>query len=178
MSAPGSRPFRPGHTGSGRAGFTLLEVMLVVAIIAIASAGVGFALRGLGQTQLEREGLRLAAMLEGARARSRASGVPVYWRATPGGFSFAGLPQRTESDGERAPIASSRELAPSMSWLADGVTVQADAVVVLGPEPIIGPQQIILLQGDQTLLIRTDGLRPFAIEPMGVALADPAGASR
>jgi len=34
---------------------------------------------------------------------------------------------------------------------------------VLGPEPIIGPQEIELSLGDQHLRIATDGLRPFAV---------------
>ena len=58
-------------------GFTLLELLVVISIMAIATAGVGLALRDSGQTQLEREGERLAALLDSARARSRASGVPV-----------------------------------------------------------------------------------------------------
>ena len=62
-------------------GFTLLELLVVVAIIAIASAGVSFALRDSADTQLEREAQRLAALLESARAQSRTSGRPVQWRA-------------------------------------------------------------------------------------------------
>ena len=64
-------------------GFTLLELLVVVAIIAIATAGVSFALRDSEATQLEREAQRLAALLESARAQSRSSGVPVRWYATP-----------------------------------------------------------------------------------------------
>src|SRR3954467_8556222 len=86
-------------TGLRTRGFTLLELLVVVAIIAIASAGVSFALRDSQATQLEREAQRLAALLESARAQSRATGVPVRWRATEGGFRFEGaqegsLPER------------------------------------------------------------------------------------
>ena len=61
-------------------GFTLLELLVVISIMALATAGVGLALRDGGQQALEREGERLAVLLESARAQSRASGVPVRWR--------------------------------------------------------------------------------------------------
>ena len=54
-------------------GFTLLELMVVVAIIAMATAAVTFALRDDSGTRLEREALRLSAMLESARTGSPVS---------------------------------------------------------------------------------------------------------
>ena len=65
---------------------------MVVAIMALATAGVSLAMRDSAQTQLEREAQRLAALLESARAQSRASGVPVRWQPTETGFRFDGLP--------------------------------------------------------------------------------------
>ena len=46
---------------------------------------------------------------------------------------------------------------------------QVQAIVVLGPEPLIGPQQVILShqqRPDQALRVVTDGLRPFTVESM------------
>ena len=132
------------------AGFTLLELLVVVAIIAIASAGVSFALRDASATLLEREAQRLCALLESGRAQSRASGGAVRWTATETGFRFDGLPPDTLPD----------------RWLADTTQVQGTAVLVLGPEPIIGRQQLVLLSTvppARSLRIATDGLRPFAI---------------
>src|SRR5438309_6026590 len=80
-----------GNSTRASRGFTLIELLVVVAIVAIASVGVSFALRDSQSTQLEREAQRLAALLESARAQSRATGVPVRWRATDGGFHFEGL---------------------------------------------------------------------------------------
>jgi general secretion pathway protein H len=52
-------------------GLTLLELLVVLAIIAISSAGVALAMRDNSQTQLEREAQRLIAKLEAARVQSR-----------------------------------------------------------------------------------------------------------
>ena len=141
-------------------GFTLLELLVVIAIIAIATAGVGLALRDSGQASLEREGDRLAALLESARAQSRASGATVRWRPTPqgpGAFAFDGLPP---------------DALPS-AWMSDGISAQAVAAdgqpvvgLQLGPEPIIAAQQVLITSSappGRTLRIATDGLRPFAV---------------
>ncbi len=81
-------------------GFTLMELLVVIALIAIGTAAVSFTLRDTSQTLLERDAERLTALLESARARSRSSGVPVVWRPVvetnsnnaPAAFAFEGLP--------------------------------------------------------------------------------------
>jgi general secretion pathway protein H len=135
-------------------GFTLVELLVVVAIIAIASAGVSFALRDTQATQLEREAQRLAALFESARAQSRASGVPVRWSATPGGFHFEGVPAGSFPE----------------EWLTPSTQVQGNTTLVLGPEPIIGRQQVVIATTtapDRSLTIATDGLRPFRVATTG-----------
>uniref|UniRef100_UPI0017FC3268 pilus assembly FimT family protein n=1 Tax=Methylibium sp. TaxID=2067992 RepID=UPI0017FC3268 len=47
-------------------GFTIVELLIVVAVIAIASSVAVLALRDPSATRLEREAARLAALLESA----------------------------------------------------------------------------------------------------------------
>jgi general secretion pathway protein H len=139
----------PGSSQPAR-GFTLIELLVVVAIIAMASAGVSFALRDSSATQLEREAQRLAALLESGRAQSRTSGIAVRWFAVDGGFRFEGvqpgsLPER---------------------WLSETTQLQTPVALQLGPEPIIGRQEVVLVstvQPERSLRIATDGLRPFKV---------------
>src|SRR6478736_6043484 len=63
--------------GARAAGFTLVELLVVMAIIGLAMAGVAFAMRDTSHAVLDREAERLAALFEAARAQSRASGVSV-----------------------------------------------------------------------------------------------------
>ena len=138
-------------SNSKNRGFTLLELLVVLSIMALATVGVGLSMRDGTQAQLERDAERLAALLESARAQSRASGVPVRWLALPEGFRFDGLP--------------SQHPLPTR-WLDPSTGVRGPGHLVLGPEPLIGPQQVILTQSghpEHALRVATDGLRPFAV---------------
>jgi general secretion pathway protein H len=135
-------------------GFTLLELLLVVAIVATASVGVSLSMRDSAQARLETEAQRLAAILESARAQSRASGVPVRWRATSNGFTLEGLTPDTTN-------------ALPQTWLESGVAASSERPLLLGPEPLIPPQSVRLwlTERPQTALrVTTDGIRPFAVQ--------------
>ena len=151
-SAPGSEQRRRGAAR----GFTLVELLVVVAIVALSAALITLALRDGDATLLEREGQRLVTLLEAARAESRGSGVPVLWLPDGGepkaeaDFRFVGLP-------------AARALP--QRWLEPRVQAQVvgGVRVVLGPEALIGAQRIVLSLDQQRLEIATDGLAPFAI---------------
>ncbi|HKX93858.1 MAG TPA: prepilin-type N-terminal cleavage/methylation domain-containing protein [Methylibium sp.] len=161
---------RPRRRAAAR-GFTLIELLVVVALVAVASTVAALALRDPSETLLEREAARLSALLEAARAEARASGIAVRWVAfapseerKAGGFDFIGLPDRIDLPGH---------------WLAEGVTaeVRTDrgraAGAVLGPEPIIGAQRIVLRLESRQLAVATDGLGPFVVDALEASDAPP-----
>jgi len=132
-------------------GFTLIELLVVVALIAIGTAVATLALPDLSTTRLEREAERLVAILESARAEARVSGVAARWEPTAEGFRFVGLSEKLE--------------LPT-HWLHDGVSgeIVGARAVILGPEPLIGSQRIVLRIDERSIAVTTDGLAPFGVE--------------
>ncbi len=129
-----------------------------MALIAIGSSLIALALRDGNQNRLDEEGARLSALLESARAEARASGISVRWApadaaASDGAhFRFIGLPQSA---------------ALPTRWLGEGVSVEivGARALVLGPEPVLPPQRLVLHLADRRLVLASDGLAPFEPAP-------------
>jgi len=151
---------RPARRPASR-GFTLIELLLVAVLIAVASGMVALALRDPAAGRLEREGARLVALLESARAEARANGLTVTWQpvaaGTPGApsdvqgaFRFVGLPAT---------------LTLPTRWLDAAVAAQVVGAptLVLGPDPLIGAQRVVLRLENRRLVLATDGLGPFVV---------------
>ena len=168
-------------------GLTLLELLVVLAIIGFAMAGVSLSLRDSSQTQIEREAQRLVAVLEAARAQSRTSGVALIWQATPEGFVIRPALAPNPSQGNNTAITSAPSnaatpiAARTETWLTAGTQAVVSTaannatpanLVVLGPEPILAPARITLSAAttntskpSPSLSIGTDGLQPFRVMP-------------
>ncbi len=153
---------RCGGAPAGPRGFTLLELLVVLAIVALSVGLVALAIRDPEATRLSREGERLAALLEQARAEARVTGVAVRWMPTAdtgrsagstaveaAQFNFVGIPARQ---------------AMPTRWLDPETRAQVvgGGAVVLGPQAILPPQRIVLSLGAQRLELATDGLAAFA----------------
>jgi general secretion pathway protein H len=144
-------------------GFSLLELMVVVMLVALATALTTLSMRDASQNKLEEEGARLSALLETARTQSRIIGTDVRWEPTSDGtsFRFVGLPARAAAE------------LPS-KWLDDATRAEIVGApqLVLGPEPLLPAQRVVLRLSNHELAVGTDGLGPFAIvEGSGNTLA-------
>lgn len=143
----------PRNLGQGlrarQGGFTLLELMVVVTITAMLCAGVVMALPSSEERALHRDAERLAAWLEVARAQSRSRGTLVVAQVEEGQARIEG---------------ASIESVVALVWQSPAVHAQP-VRVVLGPEPVIAPQQVMLrAAGVPPVLVATSGVQPFAVE--------------
>lgn len=129
-------------------GFTLLELLLVIVIGAIAVSGVVMALPSSQNRQLTQEADRLAALLESARARSRATGEAVYFQAEGKKMGFTG--------------AQTQSILPAHWMYPD--TLAKPVQLILGPEPVIDAQRVVIEQSGLSKVVSSDGVRPFVTE--------------
>lgn len=165
-SAPGNKPtphwpIAHWRGRNRRSGFTLLELLIVVTVIALATGLSVLALRDPAANRLEQEAARLVAVLEAARMDSRASGQVLTFRPVNGGMATGG---KSRVDFVFEPGAT-RDDWPQR-WLH--AQTQAEVIgasrLILGPEPLIPPQRLVLRLGQEQRVVATDGLGAFRVE--------------
>jgi prepilin-type N-terminal cleavage/methylation domain-containing protein len=137
-------------------GLTLIELIVVLAIVGLLSTLVAWSARPSIPQQLHQEGVRLAIWLQASHVQARASGWPVLARASAQGVELTGPgwdPLNT----------------PRLAWRTPNIQVQGPATeLVLGPEPYLPAQQWILgsaLDPSARVRIWTDGTGPWMVEP-------------
>jgi general secretion pathway protein H len=139
-----------------QAGFTLIELIVVIAIVAITAGLISLSIRDPAENRLENEAARLVALLEGVRTEARVAGIAVTWVPSTDGhgpaFRFIGLPA---------------SMKPPDAWLDARVSAEVigRTSLILGPEAILPPQRVVLKLEDRRLEIGSDGLAAFAVLP-------------
>jgi type II secretion system protein H len=107
---------------SRQSAFTLIEVLVVVAIIAAASAMLVLVASPSDATRARTEARRLATLLELAIAEARAGGQSIAWAPVPEGYAFYRRAEDSEWKEFEADSAYRRRALP------EGVTLRDVAV--------------------------------------------------
>lgn len=103
-------------------GFTLIELMVVLVIIGIASAAISLSIKPDPLHLLRKDAARVAQLLQIAQAEARSDGRPITWQATAKGYRFS---RRSDSGQGFEHFANDPQLRPR-PWQTPGLTVQVE----------------------------------------------------
>lgn len=103
-------------------GFTLIELMVVLVIIGIASAAISLSIKPDPLHLLRKDAERVAQLLQIAQAEARSDGRPITWQATAKGYRFS---RRSDNGQGFEHFANDPQLRPR-PWQTPGLTVQVE----------------------------------------------------
>ncbi len=142
-------------------GFTLIEVMVVLVILAITATAVSFSIEGWHARETEHEVDRLRLVLEAAGERAAVHGTPIAAEFMPGRYRFSEL----DTEGKWRPIVdgdalAERALPDTLSWaglVVEGRTANAEPPLVFGAEMPMFELRLRTPDGDRRYRSRADG---------------------
>ena len=88
MSSPALTGRGPSVHRGTQAGFSLIELMVVVAIIAIATAAIGLTAFSRTESPLRKDAERLVQLFGVAQSEARAGGRSIQWETDASGYRF------------------------------------------------------------------------------------------
>ncbi|UZT80994.1 type II secretion system minor pseudopilin GspH [Ectopseudomonas chengduensis] len=137
-------------------GFTLIELMVVLVIIGIASAAISLAIPHDPAMGLREDAKRLALLLEMAQGEARSDGRNIVWQADSQGYRFVRLGLGTVD--ERT-FANDPQLR-ARQWQSPPVQVRVvpGNRLLIDAEWISEPLRITLSSGQSSVQVYRDAL--------------------
>lgn len=142
-------------------GFTLIELMVVLVIIGIASAAVSLSIKPDPLHGLRQDADRLVQLLQIAQAEALADGRPITWRADDKGFRFS---RHVEQGPGLDHFKADPQLRPR-AWDTPGLKVRVipKQQVVLKAEWFDSPLQLQLSDGLHSLSVNRTAAGQFRV---------------
>lgn len=143
-------------------GFTLIELMVVLVIIGIASAAISLSIKPDPLQLLRKDAERVAQLLQVAQAEVRADGRPIVWVSDAKGFRFS---RRSDSGKGFDHFAQDPQLHPRQ-WQSPKLEVRVEPrqKIVLNAEWINPPLQLTLSDGFNRLSVLRDGAGRISVQ--------------
>ena len=155
--------------GSSERGFTLVEVLVVLMIVAIGASMVSLSI-GKRDNGLRTDAQRLADAFTVAQSEARSDGRSIRWLASAKGWSFerAGRPPGPSAqDNVAVPVdrLEGDDLLRPQSWRADAVQLRLDPdrPLVFNTEWVADPITLTLYAGEATVTLQRDAAGRYEI---------------
>ncbi|WP_395607917.1 type II secretion system minor pseudopilin GspH [Pseudomonas sp. B22129] len=143
-------------------GFTLIELMVVLVIIGIASAAISLTIKPDPLHLLRKDAERLSQLLQVAQAEARADGRPITLRTDAKGFRF----NRNSDDGLGVETFKGDAQLHPRPWESTPmqITIEPRQALVLTAEWINPPVRVVLSDGQHRLGVQRDAAGLMRVE--------------
>ncbi|MDD3354599.1 prepilin-type N-terminal cleavage/methylation domain-containing protein [Zoogloea sp.] len=152
---------RPPSTRPRQAGFTLIEVMVVLVIMGVMATGITLGLDSLRGRELEQALQRLRLVLEATADRASVRGRPIAFELLPDGYRFSALdPDDNWRPLIDPPVFTDRPLPAGLSWSGLRLEGQAEAGatrLLFGTQPPEFQLRVLTPTGEALLRGRANG---------------------
>lgn len=155
--------------GNSERGFTLVEVLVVLVIVAIAASMVSLSI-GKGENHLRADAQRLADAFTVAQSEARSDGRPIRWLANGQGWSFerrGRLPGPSAQDDAPVPVdrLERDELLRPQAWSSSPVELRLDPdrPLVFNTEWVATPMTLTLRAGEARVVLQRDATGRYAL---------------